>query len=301
VTNVLSENSKAVILLALAAFGWGTNTIASKLAVGEVSPMMLIFIRWAIVAILLSLIYFRQMVQCWPIIKQRLGWVMLMGGLGLSIFNALFYLSAHYTTALNLGIIQSTMPAMILLGSFIFWATKVSRLQLLGLSFAFMGAVLIVTKGNFFELITFSFNTGDLLMFTACIFYAGYAVGLRGRPEIDGLVMMAYFSVAAFIMTIPLVLIEIIFFEVQYPTNEGFQIIFYIAFVPSFLSQVFFMKGVDTIGPNSAGLYANLVPVISTFFAVALLGEVFEIYHLISLSFVFFGIYIFDIKARSTG
>jgi len=67
------------------------------------------------------------------------------------------------------------------------------------------------------------------------------------------------------------------------------------------LSQVFFMKGVDTIGPNSAGLYANLVPVISTFFAVALLGEVFEIYHLISLSFVFFGIYIFDIKARSTG
>ncbi|NCW07159.1 MAG: EamA family transporter, partial [Rhodobacterales bacterium] len=51
VTSVLSENSKAVILLALAAFGWGTNTIASKLAVGEVSPMMLIFIRWAIVAI----------------------------------------------------------------------------------------------------------------------------------------------------------------------------------------------------------------------------------------------------------
>ena len=60
-----------------------------------------------------------------------------------------------------------------------------------------MGAVLIVTKGNFFELITLSFNTGDLLMFTACIFYAGCAVGLRGRPEIDGLVMMAYFSVAA--------------------------------------------------------------------------------------------------------
>ena len=75
--NLLTENSKAVILLALAAFGWGTNTIASKLAVGEVSPMMLIFIRWAIVAILLSLIYFRQMVQCWSIIKRRLGWVML--------------------------------------------------------------------------------------------------------------------------------------------------------------------------------------------------------------------------------
>lgn len=99
--NLLTGNSKAAIFLALAAFGWGTNTIASKLAVGEVSPMMLIFIRWAIVAILLSLAYFRQMVKCWPVINERLGWVMLMGGLGLSMFNALFYLSAHYTSALN--------------------------------------------------------------------------------------------------------------------------------------------------------------------------------------------------------
>jgi len=239
VKNLHTENSKAVILLALAAFGWGTNTIASKLAVGEVSPMMLIFIRWAIVAILLSLVYFRQMVKCWPVINERLGWVILMGGLGLSMFNALFYLSAHYTTALNLGIIQSTMPAMILLGSFIFWGTKVSRLQFLGLLFAFVGAVLIVTKGNFFELITFSFNIGDLLMFTACIFYAGYAVGLRGRPDIDGLVMMAYFAVAALIMTIPLVLIEIFFFEVQYPTNEGLQIIFYRLCAFVFVSSVF--------------------------------------------------------------
>ena len=63
------------------------------------------------------------------------------------------------------------MPAMILLGSFIFWATKVSILQLLGLSFAFVGAVLIVTKGNFFELITFSFYTGDLLMFTSFLIF----------------------------------------------------------------------------------------------------------------------------------
>lgn len=297
--SVLTARSKAAILLAFAAFGWGTNTIAGKLAVGEVSPMMLIFLRWGIVAVLLSLIYFKQMLVCWPVIKARLVWVMLMGGLGLSMFNALFYMAAHHTTALNLGIIQSMMPAMILLGSFLVWRTKVTRLQMFGLVFAFVGAILVVSKGSVIEVSKFTLNMGDLLMFLACIFYAGYAVGLRDRPDINGIVMMAYFSVAAFFMTIPLVLVEAFFFELQYPTTTGLQIIVYIAIVPSFLCQVFFMKGVDTIGPNSSGLYANLVPITSTFLAVVILGEALELYHLISLGFVFFGIYIFDIKARN--
>ena len=35
--------ANAPIVLCLATFGWGSNTVASRLAVGEVSPMMLIF------------------------------------------------------------------------------------------------------------------------------------------------------------------------------------------------------------------------------------------------------------------
>jgi hypothetical protein len=36
--------ANAPILLCLATFGWGTNAVASRLAIGEVSPMMLIFL-----------------------------------------------------------------------------------------------------------------------------------------------------------------------------------------------------------------------------------------------------------------
>ena len=35
--------ANAPLLLCLATFGWGTNAVASRLAIGEVSPMMLIF------------------------------------------------------------------------------------------------------------------------------------------------------------------------------------------------------------------------------------------------------------------
>ena len=35
--------ASAPILLCLATFGWGSNSVANRLTVGEISPMMLIF------------------------------------------------------------------------------------------------------------------------------------------------------------------------------------------------------------------------------------------------------------------
>jgi len=108
----------APVLLAMATFGWGTNAVASRLAVGEVSPMMLIFLRWGVLVILIPLLRWKEMVKAWPLVRPKLLWVFLMGGCGLSFFNALFYLAAHTTTALNIGLMQGTMPGFIVIGSF---------------------------------------------------------------------------------------------------------------------------------------------------------------------------------------
>ena len=48
ISSLMTRQDYALFLI-LATLGWGGNTIASRLAVGEISPMMLIFIRWAMV------------------------------------------------------------------------------------------------------------------------------------------------------------------------------------------------------------------------------------------------------------
>ena len=106
--------------------------------------------------------------------------------------------------------------------------------------------------------------------------------------------MLGYFSLAAFLMTIPLMAIESAVYRTIMPGPKGWLIIIYIAIVPSFISQIFFMRGVDLIGSGSAGLYANLVPVFSAIIAVILLSEVFSFYHLSAMIFVFGGIGLFE-------
>ena len=290
--------SSAPFLLFLATLGWGSNTIASRLAVGEVSPMLLIFFRWGFVVVILLSLYWRQMIDEWPIIRPRLKWLLIMGGCGLSLFNAFFYIAAHSTTAVNLGIIQSTMPGMILLGSFIFFGDRINRLQFSGLLLTLLGVGVIVTQGSLEQLMQLTFNHGDLLMIFACSFYAMYTVGLKSRPKISGMVMLAYFSVAAFLMTIPLMIFESFIYGTVMPGVKGFAIVFYIAMVPSFLSQIFFMRGVDLIGPGSAGLYANLVPIFSAIMAVLLLSEEFALFHLAAMLLVFGGIGLFEYQSR---
>lgn len=290
--------ANAPLMLCLATLGWGGNTIASRLAVGEVTPMMLIFLRWgAVVALILS-IHSREMIKAWPIMKTRLRWTLVMGGFGMSLFNALFYIAAHSTTAVNLGIIQSTMPGMILIGSFILFGSRINLLQVGGLVLTLIGVGAIVTQGSLEKLIQLSFNNGDLLMLLACLFYSAYAIGLKNRPKVSGMVMMGYFSIAAFIVTIPLVMIENVFWGSVVPGWKGWMIIIYIAIMPSFLSQVFFMRGVDLIGPGSAGLYTNLVPVFSAIMAIALLSEAFRAYHFIAMILVFSGIGLFEYQNR---
>jgi len=290
--------SSAPFLLFLATLGWGSNTIASRLAVGEVSPMLLIFFRWGFVVVILLSLYWRQMIDEWPIIRPRLKWLLIMGGCGLSLFNAFFYIAAHSTTAVNLGIIQSTMPGMILLGSFVFFGDRINRLQFSGLLLTLLGVGVIVTQGSLEQLMQLTFNHGDLLMIFACSFYAMYTVGLKSRPKISGMVMLAYFSVAAFLMTIPLMIFESFIYGTVMPGVKGFAIVFYIAIVPSFLSQIFFMRGVDLIGPGSAGLYANLVPIFSAIMAVLLLSEEFALFHLAAMLLVFGGIGLFEYQSR---
>jgi drug/metabolite transporter (DMT)-like permease len=214
------------------------------------------------------------------------------------MFNALFYIAAHSTTAVNLGIIQSTMPGMILLGSFFIFGSRINTFQIFGLLMTFIGVVVMVSKGSIENLMLLTFSTGDLLMLVACVFYAGYAIGLKNRPKVSGLVMLGYFSVAAFVMTIPLMVIENAVYGTIMPGPKGWLIILYIALVPSFVSQIFFMRGVDLIGSGSAGLYANLVPVFSAIIAVILLGEIFSLYHLSAMIFVFGGIALFEHQKR---
>ena len=107
---------------------------------------------------------------------------------------------------------------------------------------------------------------------------------------------MTCFSYVAFLGSLPGLAFEFISDNFFIPSSKGWLILLIIIIFPSFLAQIFFMKGVKIVGPETSGLYTNLVPVFTAILAVLIINENFYIYHLFSLCIIFFGIYIFEKK-----
>ncbi len=274
--------------------GWAGNTIAGRMSTGEMSPMVVVFLRWLIISIFLILFLNQNLIASVKLIRGRFVWLCLMGSLGLTGFNALFYIAAQNTTAINLGIIQGIMPAIILVGSVIIFKETVNITKITGLVIAFLGVLVVVSQGDYERVILLSFNYGDIVMLCACFFYSGFTLGLKKKPIIDPIILMTYFSLSALIFSLPLLITEYYLGSTRLPTTRiAWLTILYIAFVPSFLAQVFFIRGVELIGASKAGLFINFLPIFAAILGVLLLGERLYVYHLISLFIVLLGVYIF--------
>jgi drug/metabolite transporter (DMT)-like permease len=283
---------RAYVLLTLTTLMWGGNAIAGRLAVGEISPMVLTCLRWVFVVAVMIPLVGRQVVAEWAKIRARWIFTILMGVFGFTAFNGLFYAAAHHTTAVNLTIFQGAIPVLVLLGTVLFFRARVILLQVLGMIVTILGVVLVSVKADIEILRTLSLNIGDVWMLIACLFYAGYTLGLRHRPAMPGLVFFAAMAGVAFISSLPLIALEIARGTAQFPTPKGWLILLYVAVMPSLLSQLFYMRGVELIGPARAGLFVNLVPVFGALLAVLLLGEPFATYHALGLVLVLGGIWL---------
>ena len=182
----------------------GRQRHSSRLAVGEITPLTLVFLRWVLVLGVLWPIYGRQVRAHWPEIKPRLTSVILMGTLGFTAFNVLFYLAGHYTTAINIGILQGAMPIFVLAGAFIAHGTRVTLMQVVGVLITSVGVLVVATRGAPLAILEIEFNRGDLLMLAACVLYAFYAVALRKRPQMPGPAFFTLLALIAAATSLPL-------------------------------------------------------------------------------------------------
>ncbi len=281
-------------LLTLTSIFWAFNTVAGRAAVGEVSPLLIVSVRWFFVSIILSILCRNQLIETWSILNKKIKWLIFMGLFGFTGFNSAYYVAAHDTIAINLGLVQGTMPAFIIITAWIWLKDKINFTQFLGVLITFIAVLIVVCSGNFNALIELELNSGDIVMIFACTLYAIYAVGLRKKPKISALPLLTFFAYIAFLGSLPGFIYETYSNQLILPGQKGFIILGVIIIFPSFLAQIFFMKGVEKIGPSRSGLYTNLVPVFSSFLAVFFLGEEFQFFHLLSLIMIFTGIYLFE-------
>jgi drug/metabolite transporter (DMT)-like permease len=285
-------------LLLLTTLFWGGNAVAGKLAVGHVSPMFLTTARWGFALVILCMIGWPRLMADWPKVRRNAVYLMALGAVGFSIFNIALYSAVVYTSAINVSIEQAGIPVLIFIGNFLLFRLRATWAQIMGFLVSLIGVVLTASHGDPARLLALDLNFGDALMLAAVVGYAGYTVALRFRPDIHWQSLMIALTAGAFIMSIPFALAEAQVGASVMPDALGWAIILYTVIFPSILAQIFYVRGVELIGANRAGLFVNLVPVFGTLMSVLLLGEEFHLYHAFALAFVLGGIWLAETSGR---
>ncbi len=287
-------SSNPSIALLLAALMWGGHTIVARASVGEVSPMLMMALRWLLCLVVLLFFYGMDFQREWPKIKKNLGWLAIMGGIFLAGFTVFFILAAQHTSATNLGIMQSSIPGIVVLLGFVFLGKKFGSIQICGLLISIAGVMYLVCSGSLANLISLQFNFGDVLMLLACCCYASFAVGLTKKIALTSFLLLTVFSFFALVTLSVGATIEYLKGETILPSYFGIFSIFYSGVMASLVGQILFVRGVQSVGSNRAGLYLNMVPVFGAVMAVIFLGEKLQSFHFISGLFVLFGIYLVE-------
>ena len=289
--------SRGWLLLSLTSLFWAGNVVASRLAVGEAPPMLITCLRWLACSTLLLALNSGQLRREWPLLAPRWRSLAWMGALGFTGYNALFYAAAHYTTGINMAIIQGAMPVFIVLGA-VALGRGVSAAQVAGLILSTLGVLVVATRGDLSVLLALALNRGDLLLLLACVLYALYVVNLPNRPKVSGLTFFIALSLVAAGTSVPLMIWEIAAGASFWPTPLGWAVIAYIAVFPSMVAQLCFIRGVELVGPSRAGIFTNLVPVLGALLVVLILHEPFGLYHAAALALVMAGLWVTERKGK---
>lgn len=284
----------ALLMVAVAPMCWAGNIVLAKGVAELIPPVALAFWRWTVAFLIL-------LPLTWPYVKQDwktavAGWKILglLALFGITSFNTLLYMAVHTTTAINGALIQTTMPAVIIIISLVLYGERISRIQAAGVALCVVGAGVVVLKGRWQALIDMALVQGDLLMMVAVILYALYSALLPKRPNMHPMSFLVYTFGIGSVVLLPLYLWEMSIVGTFTITPGVAGSIGYVALFPSIVAYFCWNRGVAVIGANRTGLFINLIPVFAAILAIIFLGESLKAFHLSGMGLILAGFVIFN-------
>ena len=282
------------LLLLLPPLFWGGNIVVARGVTGVVPPITLSFWRWCLAFLILLPLTWRHTRQDWQTAVANWRILTLLGFLGVTCFNTLLYLAVQTTTAINGSLMQTAMPAAVIVISWLLFGEKISLRQGIGVAVAISGAFFVVLRGQISTLLQLSFVQGDLLILLAVSLYALYSVLLRKRPLLHPLSFLTFTFGAGVALLFPIYLWSLSTGARAAMSAPAYLAILYVAIFPSILAYICWNSGIAQVGANRAGLFVNLVPVFAAIFSIIFLGEQLQPFHFVGLLLIFSGLFLFN-------
>jgi drug/metabolite transporter (DMT)-like permease len=273
-----------VFLLTVPPLLWAGNAVVGRMVRELVSPLTLNFVRWVIAFVLLLPLAWpvlRPGSPMWPHWKRYA----VLGLLGIGCYNAFQYLALQTSTPINVTLVGSSLPLWMLATGAVFFGARVSAREIGGSLVSMLGVLLVLSRGEWRQLLALRLVPGDLYMILGTIAWAFYSWILVRTREPQGVRQ----DWAAFLMA------QMVFglgWSGAFAAGEwtltdahivlGWPLFAALAFIgigPAVVAYRCWGSGVQQAGPQAASFFMNLTPLFAALLSAAFLGEPPHWYH----------------------
>ncbi|MCL1075589.1 DMT family transporter [Shewanella dokdonensis] len=284
---------KAVALLILCAFFWGSCFPIGKHALNEVHPLTLILWRFILATLCLA-IYLQFTRSSKPhLTVMQWGWVVIVSAIGIGGLNLGLFTGLTLTNATNGSLIMALSPLTTSLITSIALRRLPALAQIVSLLVSLTGVLLVITNGNLASLAHMQLNRGDQMIFCGMLawsLYTYFSQGISRWLAVIPYTLIGMICGALAIGTMIMFTPEVNpLTELTHASTVVISEVFYVAILGTVAGYLLWINGVRSLGSATASLFFNFVPIFAVLTAF-LMGQPVTQLQLLGIAVVIVGL-----------
>ena len=148
-------------------------------------PVALAFWRWTGAFMIALCIAWPHLRHDLPELVRRWRIMLLLAATGIASFNTMSYIGLNHTSALNVLLLQSSLPLIIVVWVYALFGERPTARQAIGVLVSLAGVAVIAGQGSLRTMLALRLNVGDLWVLGAMVVYGAYCALLRQAPSIN--------------------------------------------------------------------------------------------------------------------
>jgi drug/metabolite transporter (DMT)-like permease len=263
-----------------AVFVWGLSFIATKSVLTEIKPEVIVFIRQILGASFLAIIAVKQKRNFKINLKDH-KWVFLLALIACTHL-WIQVTGLQWTSASNTGWIIGITPVFMAILALLFFKEKISRYQLTGIVVAFVGLVLLVSKGDFSTLDLIN-NKGDVLIIVSSLTWSIYSLASK-KATLNYSPVMTTFYLFVFVAIVisPFAISKANLDSVIQLSPNGWIAILFLGILCSGVAYTLWAQALTEMSASRVGAFLYLEPFVTFFGSWYLLNERLTLITLVS-------------------
>lgn len=292
-----SRHRLALALIFITPAFWSVNYLVARSAPGVIEPHLLATLRWLMAAFLFGWGSWNLIWQQRQNLLQDWQHYLVLGALGMWICGAWVYIGGRTTLAVNISLIYSISPVLVVAASAVWLKEKISRAQLLGVAVALAGVLHVILKGQWTHLADVTFVAGDSWILAAVIAWSAYSILLKKwQSPLEARARLALIALAGVLVMVPFTVFEALNNPLPLLTARGFGLAFAAAIFPGFGAYLAFSVMQRELGAARVSVVLYLGPIYAAVTAWLVLGEPILPFHYAGLVLIASGIYLVNWK-----